>query len=55
MTARTRFGREVGRKSGTFDPATGTIVKWSDRVAATSIEVPDGNYYDVLGIDEDEE
>ncbi len=53
VTARTRFGREVRRKLGTFDPATGTTVKWSDRVAATSIEVPDGNYYDVLGINKD--
>jgi hypothetical protein len=40
---------------GTFDPATGTTVKWSDRVAATSVEVPDGNYYDVLGINKDKE
>ncbi len=54
-TARTRFGREVGRKLGTFDPATGTTVKWLDRVAAASVEVPDGNNYDVLGIDKDEE
>jgi hypothetical protein len=44
MTARTRFGRKVGRKLGTFDPATGTTVKWLDRVVATSVEVPDGNY-----------
>jgi hypothetical protein len=55
VTARTRFGCKVGRKLGTFDPATGTTVKWSVRVAATSVEVPDGNYYDVLGIDKDKE
>ncbi len=55
VTARTRFGRKVGKKSGTFDLATGTTVKWSDRLAATSDEVPDGNYYDVLGINKDEE
>jgi hypothetical protein len=55
VTARTRFGRKAGRKLSTFDPATDTTVKWLDRVAATSVEVPDGNYYDVLGIDEDKE
>jgi hypothetical protein len=55
VTARTRFGCEIGRKSGTFDPATGTTVKWLDRVAATSVEVPDGNYYNVLGINKDKE
>jgi hypothetical protein len=43
VTARTQFGREVGRKS------------WADRVAATSVDVPDDNYNNVLGVDEDKE
>jgi hypothetical protein len=55
VTARTQFGREVGRKSGAFDPATGTTVKWGNRVAATSVDVPDDNYNNVLGVDEDKE
>ncbi len=41
VTARTRFGRKVGRKLGAIDPATGTAVKWLERVVATSVEVPD--------------
>jgi hypothetical protein len=54
VTARTQFGREVGRKSGAFDPATGTTVKWANRVSATSVDVPDNNYNNVLGVDKDE-
>jgi hypothetical protein len=52
ITARTRFGCKVGRKSGAFDPAIGTTVKWADRVAATSVDVPDNNYNNVLGVGE---
>jgi hypothetical protein len=55
VTARTRFGRKIGRKSGAFDPATGTTVKWPNRVAATCVDFPDNNYNNVLGGDEDEE
>jgi hypothetical protein len=55
VTARTQFGCKVGRKSGAFDPATGTTVKWADRVASTSVDVPDNNYNNVLGVDKDKE
>jgi hypothetical protein len=30
-------------------------VKWADRVVATSVDVPDNNYDNVLGVDEDKE
>jgi hypothetical protein len=30
-------------------------VKWADRVAATSVDVPDNNYNNVLGVDKDKE
>jgi hypothetical protein len=43
-----------GRKSGAFDPATGTTVKWANRVVPTSVDVPDDNYNNVLGVDKDE-
>jgi hypothetical protein len=32
VTTKTRLGRKVGRKLGTYNPATGTTVKWVDRV-----------------------
>jgi hypothetical protein len=55
VTARTRFGRKVGRNSGAFNPSTGTTVKWANRVAATSVDVPDDNYNNMLGVDKDKE
>ncbi len=55
VTTRTRFGCKVGRKSGAFDPATGTTVKWANRVAAASVDVPDNNFNNVLGVDKDKE
>jgi hypothetical protein len=55
VTARTHFGHKIGRKSGTFDPATGTTVKWANRVVATSVDVPDDNNNNVLGVDKDKE
>jgi hypothetical protein len=55
VTARTQFGCEVGRKSGAFDPATSTTVKWADRVAEISVDVPDNNYNNVLEVDKDKE
>jgi hypothetical protein len=54
-TARTQFGCKVGRKSRAFDPPTGTTVKWADRVAATSTDVPDDNNNSLLGVDDDKE
>jgi hypothetical protein len=30
-------------------------VKWADRNAATSVDVPGNNYNNVLGVDKDEE
>jgi hypothetical protein len=54
VTIKTRFGRDVGRKSGTYNTATGTTVKWVDRVAAVNVDDPK-NYHNILGIDKDEE
>jgi hypothetical protein len=54
VTTKTRFVHEVGRKSETYNPATGTTVKCVGRVAAVNVHNPK-NYYNVLGIDEDEE
>ncbi len=54
VTTKTRFGSEVGRKSGTYNPATGTTVEWVDRVAAVNVNNPK-NYYNVLGINKVEE
>jgi hypothetical protein len=54
VTTKTRLGREVRRKSGTYNPATGTTVKLINRVAAVNINDPK-NYYNVLGVHEDEE
>jgi hypothetical protein len=54
VTTKTRFGCKVGRKSGTYDPATGTTLKWVDRVVAVNVDDPK-NYYNVLGTDEDQE
>ncbi len=40
VTTKTRFGGKVGRKSGTYNTATGTTVKWVDRVAAETSIIP---------------
>jgi hypothetical protein len=54
VTTKTRFGCNVGKNSGTYNPATGTTVKWVNRVAAVNIDNPK-NYNNVLGINEDDE
>jgi hypothetical protein len=54
VTTKTRFGCKVGRKSGTFNPATETTVKWINRVGAVNVNNPE-NYYNILGIDKDED
>ncbi len=56
VQAKTRYGRAVGRKDGAYDLSTGTTIKWSDVVAAEvdNVMTPSANYYEVLGIDEDE-
>jgi hypothetical protein len=41
VTTKTRFWRKVGRKSGTYNPATGTTVKWINRVAAVNVNNPE--------------
>ena len=55
---KTRYGRTVGRKDGAYDPSSGTTIKWSDLVAAEvdNDDITDisSNYYEVLGIDENE-
>ncbi len=54
--AKTRYGRTIGRKDGSYNPSTRTTIKGSDVVAAEvdDIENPMANYYEVLGIDENE-
>jgi hypothetical protein len=44
------------KKGFSYNPSTGTTIKWSDVVAAEVdvIENPAANYYEVLGIDENE-
>ncbi len=55
---RTRSGCKVRRKDGQYDPLTGKTIMWSDVVAATeglsTKTMTQLNYYDVLGIDENE-
>ncbi len=57
VQAKTQYGRAVRQKDGAYNPSTGTTIKWSDMAAAEVddiIENPMANYYDVLGIDENE-
>jgi hypothetical protein len=56
VPAKTRYGRTVGRKDGTYDPSSGATIKWSDLVTTEvdndDITVTSSNYYEVLGIAE---
>jgi hypothetical protein len=59
IPATTRYGRTVGRKDGAYNPSTGTTIKWSNLIATKVddddiTEVTNDNYYEVLGIDENE-
>jgi hypothetical protein len=56
IMSKTRYGRAIGRKDGSYNPSTGNTIKWSDVVAAEvdDIENQVSNYYDILGIDENE-
>ncbi len=49
IVAKTRYGCAIGRKDGSYNPSTGTTIKWSDMVAAEvdDIENPVANYYEV--------
>jgi hypothetical protein len=49
-----RYGCAIGRNDGSYNPSTGTTIKWSDVVAAEVdvVENPVANYYAVLGIGE---
>jgi hypothetical protein len=59
IPATTRYGCTVERKDGAYNPSTGTTIKWSN-LMATKVdddgitEVTGSNYYEVLGIDENE-
>jgi hypothetical protein len=48
IMAKTRYGRAIGRKDGSYNPSTGTTIKWSDVVVAKvdDIENPVANYYE---------
>ncbi len=54
--AKTRYGCAIGRKESSYNSSTGTTIKWSDVVAAEvdDIENPAANYYEILGIDDNE-
>jgi hypothetical protein len=56
IVAKTRYGCAIGRKDGSSNPSIVTTIKWSDVVAAEVdvIDIPGANYYEVLGIDENE-
>ncbi len=56
IMAKTKYGHTIGRKDDSYNPSTGTTIKWSDVVAAAvdDIENPVANYYEVLGINENE-
>jgi hypothetical protein len=56
IVAKTRYGCAIGRKEGSYNPSTGSTIKWSNVVAAEvdDIENPVTNYYGVLEIDENE-
>ncbi len=56
IMAKTRYGCAVGRKDGSYNPSTGTTIKWNDVVAAEVDDIENlvANYYEVLGIDENE-
>ncbi len=51
-----KIGRAIGRKDGSYNPSTGTTIKWSDVLAAEVDDIENlvANYYEVLGIDENE-
>jgi hypothetical protein len=46
IMAKTRYGCAIGRKDASYNPSTGTSIKWSDVVAAKvdDIENPVANY-----------
>jgi hypothetical protein len=56
IMAKTRYPCAIGRKDGSCNPSTGTTIKWSDVVAAKVDDIENlvANYYEVLGIDENE-
>jgi hypothetical protein len=56
IVAKTRYGCAIGRKDGSYNPSTGTTIKWSDVVAAEvdDIENPVANNYEESGINENE-
>jgi hypothetical protein len=57
VQAKKQYGCAVGQKDGAYNPNMGTTIKWSDMAAAEVddiIENPMANYYDVLGINENE-
>jgi hypothetical protein len=56
IVAKTRYGHTIGRKDGSYNPSTGTTIKWSDVVAAKVDDIENlvANYYEVFGIDENE-
>ncbi len=54
--AKTRYCCAIGRKDGSYNPSTGTTIMWNDVVAAEVDDIanPVANYYEVLGINENE-
>jgi hypothetical protein len=48
--AKTRYGHTIRQKDGSYNPSTGTTIKWSDvgTAEADDFENKVANYYEVL-------
>jgi hypothetical protein len=51
-----KYGCTIGKKDGSYNPSTGTTIKWRGVVTAEFDDIENlvANYYEVLGIDENE-
>jgi hypothetical protein len=54
-TYRTRSGHAIRHKSGMYNLATGQTIKWTDMATVVDEDEDSKNYYNVLGIDKNEE
>ncbi len=54
-TYRTRSGCAIWHKSGMCNPATGQTIKWTDMATVVDKDEDSENYYNVLGINENNE
>jgi Fe-S cluster assembly scaffold protein SufB len=54
-TYRKRSGHAFGRNGRMYNPATGQTVKWTNMATVVDKDEDSENYYDVLGINKNEE